>query len=380
MDHVGIDLGKSLSHIAIVTALGEVRKERVATALLPAWLRARPPSRVVMEACTQSHAVASAAIAAGHQAVVVPGAIVRALGVGARGIKTDDRDAEALAHASLRNLVLPSSHLRSAASRERLEVISARDALLCSRRSISLKVKAWLRANLISVKGRANVPEFAAAVRSVAQRAGIALPMAFEVLLSTYLHLCEQIAVLDAEIELFAESDPVCQRLMRMPGIGPTIAYAFTAYVDDPLRFGSADQLASYLALVPGEATTGGKIKRTGTISAGPLLLKAMLIQGTWSMWRSVPNDPIVLWGRTIADKRGSRIAVVAMARKTATILWSMWKNGTTYDPKLASSARAEPAPASRGKTQKASLPTAPKKAVTTKRAQRSAKPARASA
>lgn len=365
MEHVGIDLGKNHSHVVVVTQHGEIVRERVVTHSLPGWLKSRSRSRVVMEACTQSHAVATAALASGHEAIVVPTAVVRALGVGARGIKTDERDAEALANASLRNLMLPSSHLRSRESKERLGIVSARDILLRGRRDTSLHIKSWLRGNLISVKGRANVPEFVASVRRAAKAEGIEVPFSIEQLFVTFLHLCEQIAVFDAEIERFTKADPVCQRLMRMPGVGPMIAYAFTACIDDPLRFASADQLASYLALVPGEATTGGKLKRTGTISAGPTWLKALLVQGMWSMWRSVPNDPIVVWGRAIADKRGARIAVVAMARKTATILWSMWKHGTTYDPLRASAARYAPPPTESAQTQ-----------VTSKRKTPKAKPA----
>ena len=84
-------------------------------------------------------------------------------------------------------------------------------------------------------------------MRRVAQENGIRIPMAIETLLGTYLHLCEQISAFDAEIERFTANDPVCKRLMRMPGVGPVIAYVFTAYIDEPSRFGSADQLASYL-------------------------------------------------------------------------------------------------------------------------------------
>lgn len=377
MEHVGIDLGKNHSHVALVTAQGVVKVERMRTPSLPDWLRSRPPSRVVMEASTQSHAIASAALAAGHEAVVVPGAFVRALGVGARGIKTDDRDAESLAYASLRNLTLPSSHLRSAASRERLELISARDLLLSSRRAASLHIKAWLRGKLLSLRGRANSPAFAAGVRALAVREGFQLPMPVELLLHTFVHLCEQLERLDAEIERFTASDPVCKRLMRIPGVGPVIAYAFTAYIDEPSRFGSADELASYLALVPGEATTGGKIKRTGTISAGPTLLKAMLIQGAWSMLFSAPHEPIAVWGRSIADRRGRTTAVVAMARKIATVMWSMWKNDTNYDPLRASTARAAPRPAAL--LPAASKPSA-KQATRSTRSKASSEPEAASA
>jgi hypothetical protein len=50
----------------------------------------------------------------------------------------------------------------------------------------------------------------------------------------------------------------------------------------------------------------------------------------------------MVLWARQIAERRGKRIAIVALARKIATILWRLWKDGSHYDPALASGIRVE--------------------------------------
>jgi hypothetical protein len=52
-----------------------------------------PASRVVMETSAEAFRIADAALAAGHQVRVGPGTLVRLLGVGARGVKTDQRDA-----------------------------------------------------------------------------------------------------------------------------------------------------------------------------------------------------------------------------------------------------------------------------------------------
>jgi transposase len=57
-------------------------------------------------------AVADAAKACGHDVRVVPATLVRSLGVGARGIKTDERDARALCIASCR-VELRSVHVPS---------------------------------------------------------------------------------------------------------------------------------------------------------------------------------------------------------------------------------------------------------------------------
>lgn len=348
MEHIGIDLGSRHSHVVVLSPTGQQRaKHKLVTEELPGWLSRQQPSHVVMETCTQSPAVARAALAAGHLTKVVPGQLVRVLGVGARGIKTDDKDAQALARASQRNENLPSVHLRSEQSRSRRELLAARATLLEARKSIALSVKSWLRGRLVVLKGRACAKSFGDAVRKTALKHPDGLPMAIDTLLTTFEHLCDQLEQLDEQVHALSDSDPTCKRLMEIPGVGPQVSLAFTTHLDDPTRFVSSDKLASYLALVPGENTTGGKLKRTGTIHAGPGYLKALLVQSAWSMYRSRPNDPIVLWARAIADKRGTRIAIIALARKLATVMWSMWRHSTSYNPARASSVRMpEPAPA----------------------------------
>jgi len=269
---------------------------------------------------------------------VLPGNVVRALGVGARGIKTDDRDAEVLARASQRNEELPSVHLRSEQSCTRRELLGSRRILLEARKSIALRVKSWLRGRLVHLTGRASSKSFCEVVRRAALEQPDGLPLAIETLLETFEWLTAKVEKLDEQIAEIVEQDAVCAKLMTMPGVGPQVSLAFTTQLDTPDRFGSSDELASYLALVPGEATTGGHIIRTGTIKAGPRHLKGLLVQAAWSMWRTRPNDPVVLWARAIGNKRGKRIAIVALARKIATVMWSMWKHDASYDPTRASS------------------------------------------
>ena len=157
MDHIGIDLGATNSHIVVLSASGGKKtKRKVKTAELPRWLAQQPPSHVVMEACTQSPAIARAAISAKHSTKIVPAHLVRLLGVGARGIKTDDRDAAAIANASLQNGDLPHVHLRSDQSIHRRELLAARATLLKARAAISTSVKCWLRGRLVTLRGRAS--------------------------------------------------------------------------------------------------------------------------------------------------------------------------------------------------------------------------------
>jgi transposase len=120
MQSIGIDLGAAQSDVAMIATQGsKIVRHKLKTKELGAWLRRQEPSRVVMESCTQSRAVAQLAMQAHHEAIVIPAHIVRNFGVAQRGIRTDKKDAEALAHAGLRNQDLSSVYIRPAKEEER---------------------------------------------------------------------------------------------------------------------------------------------------------------------------------------------------------------------------------------------------------------------
>src|SRR5260370_28204017 len=101
MDHCAIDLGGRKSQICVRDSQGQVlHEDRWDTASLPEYLRQLPRCRVILETCAEAFRIADAAKAAGHEVRVVPGTVVRMLGVGDRRTKTDRRDAQALSEAS----------------------------------------------------------------------------------------------------------------------------------------------------------------------------------------------------------------------------------------------------------------------------------------
>jgi len=133
MEPIGIDLGSRTSHICIIQS-GDaevVLEEAIPTSTLDAWLGQRSPSRVVMETCTESFAVADGALGWGHEVRVVPAALVRQLGVGYRGVKNDRRDARVLSRASLTlGDELPSVHIPSMAARKVQRLLTLRSGLV----------------------------------------------------------------------------------------------------------------------------------------------------------------------------------------------------------------------------------------------------------
>jgi transposase len=127
---------------------------------------------------------------------------------------------------------------------------------------------------------------------------------------------------------------------MSAPGVGVVVAAAFVSVIDEANRFAKAHHVESYLGLVPSEDSSGGK-RRVGAISkAGNPYLRALLIQSAWCILRLADDaDPLKAWAVALAERRGKRIAVVALARRLAGVLWAMWRDGTFYDPGLASRA-----------------------------------------
>jgi hypothetical protein len=118
MEHLAIDPGGKESEIWVRSSDGQIVEERrCRTATLPAYLATRPRSRVGVETCSEAFGIADAALGIGHEVRVVPGTLVRSLGVGARPVKTDRRDTQVLSEVSCR-IDLPSVHVPSRQARE----------------------------------------------------------------------------------------------------------------------------------------------------------------------------------------------------------------------------------------------------------------------
>ena len=145
--------------------------------------------------------------------------------------------------------------------------------------------------------------------------------------------LRDQIAAADRELKALARGDVRMQRLMSVPGVGPVTAARFVAALDDVDRFPNAASVASYLGLIPGENTTGFRTKRTHLTRAGAPQVRWALGQAAWSLYLHRPNDPMVQWAKQVAARRGAQVAIMALARKLAHVLYALWKHGTTYDP-----------------------------------------------
>jgi len=170
-------------------------------------------------------------------------------------------------------------------------------------------------------------------IRDAATKHPQGLPEYIERVLASIDAIQEQIVKADKELLQLAAEDPVCQRLMSVPGVGTVTSMRFVAAIDDVARFPSAHAVQSYLGLTPGEHSSSDRRQRTGITKAGPAPVRRTLTQAAWALRRSHPKDPISLWAADIELRRGKFVATIAVARKLAGVLYALWRDNSRYTP-----------------------------------------------
>jgi transposase len=149
-------------------------------------------------------------------------------------------------------------------------------------------------------------------------------------LLSLYAQLQKRIQELDQEVEAQARQRPQARRLLTHPGVGPVTALATEVFLGDPSRFDTANQVASYIGMIPCEHTSG-KRQRLGKLTKeGNSLLRYLWTEATL---HAVRKDPELrrFYRRKLIQK-GMGKARIAAARKLGIRLWIMMRDQIDYE------------------------------------------------
>jgi len=345
VDNIGIDLHKRSSQICTLTAGGELFERRIETTRerFAAALGGRPRARILIEASTESEWAARCLEQLGHEVIVADPNYAPMYGQRSRKVKTDRRDARALAEAC-RLGAFRLAHRTSDAQRHVRTQVMVREALVQTRsRYISL-VGALLRREgaRLGSGGAAAFPMRVARLQLPETLQQEIAPL--QVMLKI---LNTRIQYADAQLENLVASDPRAQRLCTVPGVGPVTAATFVATVDRVERFAGAHQLEAYLGLVPRERSSGEKQCRGRITKAGNGRARWLLVEAAWSILRYKKPETLALrlWADRIAARRGKFRAAVALARRLAGILYAMLRDGTVYQPeRLGAGAERRPA------------------------------------
>jgi transposase len=329
---IGLDLAKRVFQVHGVDATGRivVRRSLRRAQMLPFFARL-PSCLVGMEACGTSHYWARELLKLGHEVRLMPPAYVKPY---VKRGKTDAADAEAVCEAVMRPTMrfVP---VKSPEQQAALSMHRTRDLLVKQRTQLVNMIRgllaefgidipkglerALLKARQI-VDGEApDVPiEAAKIVVTLSQQA---------------LEIHVRLRAIDRDLLVWQRGNDVARRLMTIPGIGPIGATALAASVTDPHQFRSGRQFAAWLGLTPLQKSSGGK-ERLGRITKmGDKYLRKLLIVGMTSLVRRAKYNAQTIDPR-LADllaRKPVRVATVAMANKTARIIWAIMVRGEIY-------------------------------------------------
>jgi transposase len=327
---IGLDVHLDFCEIAICDA-GRVRSGgRVPSS--PEGLRIlanslAPDDQVALEAT--GNALAIARLLEPHAARVVVATCNELRAITEAKVKTDRHDARTLARLLAAGLLhgcwLPDERTR--ALRRRL---ARRAQLVRQRTRAKNEVHAVLMRNL---KGRPPMTD-AFGKGGRAWLAELELPSDERQTVDGCLRQIDfvdaEIAILERAIAKHALASQDIKRLMTVPGVSLMTAGTFIAAVGSIGRFGEPRRLVSYLGLDPKVRQSGIAPARHGRISKqGASQVRQMLTEAAF-VAVSTPG-PMHAFYERVRARRGSQIAIVAVARKLAVLFWHLLTRQQDY-------------------------------------------------
>jgi transposase len=143
--------------------------------------------------------------------------------------------------------------------------------------------------------------------------------------------LDEQIAALgEAVEEQLRPFAPQARLLCTIPGVGLRTAEVLVAEIGvEMAQFGSAERLASWAGLCPGNDQSAGK-RRSGRTRKGSKWLRRALTEAALAAIRS-KDTYLAAQYRRLKARRGHHRAIIAVAHSILTAAWHMLSTGETY-------------------------------------------------
>ncbi len=340
---IGIDLGKRTSRYCVLDKkLAVVKEDSVDNTPkdLERTFRKYPPVRVAIEACGISPWVSRLISNLGHKAIVANPRNVALISKSQK--KSDRHDAELLARlaASDPKLLSPITHRGEQAQRD-LAKIRLRDTLVRGRVVLTASLRGIFE-SLGSTLPGCSTECFHKRMRAVLSKDDLAVaePMLAAIeAITLSIHKC------DREIKRAATHDyPETKILQTAPGVGPVVSLAFVLTLDDSSRFKKSRVVGAFIGLTPRKHQSGDSDPELGITKAGNKYLRRLLVLSAHRiLGRFGTECDLRDWGLKLAQRGGKNAkkrAVVAVARKLATILHRMWVTRTDFIAR-----RSEPRP-----------------------------------
>ena len=341
---VGIDIGKNSFHIVGLD-------ERGAIVLRQKWSRSQVGSRfanmpsclIGMEACVGAHHLSRQLKALGHDARLMPAKYVRPY---SKGQKNDFRDAEAIAEAVQR----PTMRYVATKTADQLDLQAlhrVRERLVSQRTAVINQIRDFLLERGLAVRQgfrflRVALPGLLASPPEVLSPRMVRI---IEDLAGDWRRLDERVEMLSNEIEVLADHDTGCERLMSVPGIGPIISSAMVAAIGTGDGFSRGRDFAAWLGLVPKQISTGDRTILGGISKRGNRYLRVMFVQAAWVVLVRPKNwerHGLKRWIEAAKKRLHHNVLAIALANKLARIAWSVLARGRNFETTTITEATAQ--------------------------------------
>lgn len=330
----GLDVSLQLTSVCIVDGEGDIVREfktsteaeTLCHALLP---YAQELKAIGLEAGPMSQHLYSEMAEAGLAVICVESRhMAQALRAQTLN-KTDRNDARGIAQMMRVGLYKP-VHVKTDRSQRLKVLLTARKLLKSKLLDIEADLRGVLK-NFGLKLGKVGPRHFEDRVRELASFDSFVAEVVEPVHTARHV-LREQYDRLHHTLVAAAKADPVCQRLMTMPGVGVVVAMTYRITIDMPVRFAKSRTVGSHIGLTP-KRYQSGEIDWSGRISkTGDQLLRASLFEAAQVLMTRVARpSSLRSWAMRLAKRRGRKRATVALARKMGVILHRMWSDGTDF-------------------------------------------------
>ena len=150
--------------------------------------------------------------------------------------------------------------------------------------------------------------------------------------------LTERIRDYERKLETISEERyPETGLLRQVEGVGPLTALTFVLTLEDPYRFEKSRSVGAYLGLVPARNQSGDRDPQKRISKEGDEMLRKLLVSCAHYVLGPFGSDSdLRRHGEKIASRGGKNAkkrAAVAVARKLAVLLQSLWIRGEVYEP-----------------------------------------------
>ena len=337
---VGLDTSKRIFQLHGVNAAEQpVLCKQLRRSQLLAFFAKLAPTKVGLEACGASHHWARELSALGHEVKLLPPQYVKPY---VKRGKNDAADAEAICEAMSRprmRFVAVKSVQRQAAQM----LLGTREQLLRRRTQVSNAIRGYAAEfGHVAAKGLRHLSELVARVEADAATPALARGL-FRLHVLEFQQLDLLLREVEAELLVLHRGDELSRRLAEIPGIGPIGATMLAVKVTDPHHFRSARDFSAWLGLTPKDHGTAGRARPGGITRAGDERLRSVLVTGAMAVVRQarLGRGHHSDWLLRLLLRSSPKRAAVALANKTARIVWRLMMSGERYRPE-----RAPPRPA----------------------------------